>query len=223
LGGKNKIRKTRRTTNKTYTNLKQWPKNRIALSTVVTTLIILVISVLLASAVSTFAVNVVTTRDQEESLTITRPHIYCNQTVAPETPSYAQATLMIVNTAGRDIVINNLAVRGQECSWNEKALGKAVLYCVTPDTLSTDMPYIYNFNITATSPTQNQVTLGSKTYAFTVASHEPILRAGYTMLLYIVNPDSITLNDIGLTCGITLHTARAMYYRETNIQTVGGS
>jgi hypothetical protein len=128
---------------------------------------------------------------------------------------------MIVNTAGRDIVVSKLAIRGQDCSWNEQALGKAVLYCVTPDTLASDMPYINNFNLTATSPSQNQVTLGSKTYSFTVASNEPILKAGYTMLIYIINPDSTTINDIGLTCGITLHTARAMYYRETNIQSVG--
>ena len=43
-------------------------KNRLALSTVVTTLIILVVSVLLASVLTYFAINVVSTRAQEESL-----------------------------------------------------------------------------------------------------------------------------------------------------------
>jgi hypothetical protein len=38
------------------------------------------------------------------------------------------------------------------------------------------------------------------------------------MLLYIVNPDSITINDIGLTVSITIYTAQAMYYQECNVQ-----
>ena len=38
------------------------------------------------------------------------------------------------------------------------------------------------------------------------------------MIMYIVNPDSITINDIGLTVSITLYTAQAMYYREANVQ-----
>ena len=38
------------------------------------------------------------------------------------------------------------------------------------------------------------------------------------MVLYIINPDSITINDIGLTVSITLYTAQAMYYREANVQ-----
>lgn len=200
--------------------LKRWHKNRLALSTVVTTLIILVISVLLASVVSAFAINITSTRDQEESLTISKPHIYQNPTATPGTTNYAQATLMVVNTAGRDIVINKLGIRGQDTNWNDKILNQAVLYCVTPDTISSDMPYVNTFDLTAT-PEENKVTLGSTTYSFTVASDQLILKAGYTILIYIVNPDSITINDIGLTCGITLHTARAMYYREANIQTVG--
>jgi hypothetical protein len=43
-------------------------KNRIALSTVVTTLIILVVSVLLATIVTFYAINVTTNRTQQESL-----------------------------------------------------------------------------------------------------------------------------------------------------------
>jgi hypothetical protein len=38
------------------------------------------------------------------------------------------------------------------------------------------------------------------------------------MLIYIINPDSITINDIGLTVSITLYTAQAMYYQECNVQ-----
>jgi hypothetical protein len=80
------------------------------------------------------------------------------------------------------------------------------------------MPYVYNFNITGT----NTVSLGSTTYSFNVASSSSdlVLKSGYTMLIYMVNPDSIAVNDIGLTVSITLHTAQAMYYRETNVEAV---
>jgi len=48
------------------------------------------------------------------------------------------------------------------------------------------------------------------------------LKSGYTMMIYVINPDSITINDIGLTVSITLYTAQAMYYRETNVQAIAG-
>lgn len=193
-------------------------KNRYALSTVVTTLIILVISVLLASVVTYFAINVVSTRVQEESLHLTKQHIWHNSTATAGTVSYSQASLMVINTGGRDIVIDKLAVRGQECDWNDTATSndKFILYCVTNNPVQSDMLYIYNFNATGT----NTVSLGSSDYTFTVAASDLVLRSGYTLLLYIVNPDSITINDIGLTVSITLYTAQAMYYREANVQAV---
>ncbi len=53
-------------------------KNRTALSTVVTTLIILVVSVLLAGVVTYFAINVTSTRVQEENLNIAYQHVWYN-------------------------------------------------------------------------------------------------------------------------------------------------
>ena len=195
--------------------------NKYALSTVVTTLIILVISVLLASVVTYFAINVVSTRVQEESLALTKQHLYHNSTALPASPSYAQGSLMVINTGGRDIVIDKLAVRGQECSWHDAVTKKMVLFCVTTDSVSSDMQYVANFNLTESAkPEDNQVNFGSTRYNFTIASNDLVLRSGYTMMIYIINPDSITINDIGLTCSITLYTAQAMYYRESNVQAV---
>jgi len=44
-----------------------------------------------------------------------------------------------------------------------------------------------------------------------------ILRSGWTMIVYITNPDSISVSDIGITVGITVHTANAQYYKECNV------
>ncbi len=64
-------------------------KNRYALSTVVTTLIILVISVLLASVVTYFAINVVSTRVQEESLALNKQHIWLQPRSSTRDPDYS--------------------------------------------------------------------------------------------------------------------------------------
>ncbi len=199
-----------------YNSFHKVLKNRYALSTVVTTLIILVISVLLASVVTYFAINVVSTRVQEESLALTKQHIWHNATATAGNVDYSQASVMVINTGGRDVVVDKLSVRGQECVWNDTAGSdqRFVLYCITNYPGQNDMEYISNFNASGI----NKVIFGETTYNFTVANNDLILRSGYTLLIYIVNPDSISVNDIGLTVGITLNTGQAMYYREANVQ-----
>ncbi len=86
--------------------MKNFLKSRAGLSTVVTTLIILVVSVLLATVVTFYAINVTTTRVQEESIQITKLHTW------QDGATYAETAFLIVNTGGRDIVIDKLAVRG---------------------------------------------------------------------------------------------------------------
>jgi hypothetical protein len=189
-------------------------KNRLALSTVVTTLIILVISVLLAGVVSYFAINVTSTRVQEESVHITKHHVWHSGS------NRALASLMVINTGGRDLVIDKISVRGQECNWNASLAehtGKYVTYCRTSNTISDDMPYVPDFN---TDATPTEVSIDDVDYNFTVAQDDLVLQSGYTMLIYIINPDSISINDIGLTVSIEIFTAQAMYYRESNVQAV---
>jgi hypothetical protein len=188
-------------------------KNKWALSTVVTTLIILVISVLLASVVTYFAINVVSTRVQEESLHLTKQHLWHNSLAQPGWANYSLASLMVINTGGRDIVIDKLAVRGQEASWADIAGNKTVYLVITNNPIADDLPFVGNF-----TGATNTLTFGGQQYTFQQASNDLVLPSGYTMVLYIVNPDSITINDIGLTVSITLYTAQAMYYREANVQ-----
>jgi hypothetical protein len=48
---------------------------------------------------------------------------------------------------------------------------------------------------------------------------EPLTLASGGMLeIYIDNPTGVSINDIGTTIGITVFTAQAMYYQETNVQ-----
>jgi len=177
-------------------------RNRLALSTVVTTLIILVVSVLLAGVVSYFAINVTSTRVQEESLHITKQHVWHNGTVA-------QAALLLINTGGRDLVIDKISVRGQESAWD------TAFYNITTSPISDDLV----FNITLAD--KGIIDIGGTPYNFTAATDDITLRSGYTMVLYLDSPDSISVNDIGATVGLTVHTSQAMYYKETNVQATG--
>ena len=176
-----------------------------ALSTVVTTLIILVVSVLLAGVVTYFAINVTSTRVQEESLALTKQHVWYYAQ-----DSASQAAIMIINTGGRDIVIDKLSVRGQEVTWNGAT--QDVFYNVTTRSISDDLPYSAGIADAST------ISLNGVNHIFKQASSDLTLKSGETMIIYIVSPDSITINDIGLTVAITVFTSQAMYYKETNVQ-----
>jgi len=183
--------------------------NKKALSTVVTTLIILVVSVLLATVVTFYAINVTTTRVQEESLFLTKQHVWYNTT-----GGWAEAGIVIVNTGGKDVVLDKVAVRGQECNWTN------VFYWRTSTvTISNDLevtPGVLPSNISSSNSTSIVVQTSPRT--FDRAFDDLTLKSGWTMVLYIREPDSIALNDVGITVGITIFTANAQYYREINVQ-----
>jgi hypothetical protein len=167
-------------------------RNRLALSTVVTTLIILVVSVLLAGVVTYFAINVTSTRVQEESLSIANQHIWVSGT-----SGVAVGAITVTNTGGRDVVISKITVRGQASPW-------ANVYTNSSALVNKDIAYA----IASASPMTG----------FAVATRDLVLPAGSTMGIVITAPDSITLNDIGISVAFTVFTSQAMYYKETNIQ-----
>jgi hypothetical protein len=192
--------------------MKNMLKNRRALSTVVTTLIILVVSVLLAGVVTYFAINVVSTRVQQESLNLQYQHVWYSTT-----DSKAEAAIMITNTGGRDVVLQNIAVRGQSVPAGD------IFYF--PVTTMADL----NYTTTITTATNVSTSVGSG-YGYTgfflqVASGPITLVSGKTMAVYVAgnstySPGSVTVNDVGLTIAISIFSAQATYYKETNINAV---
>jgi len=195
-------------------------KNRYALATVITTLIILVVAILLAGVVTYFAINVVSTRVQQESLSISQAHIWVpsSATVGP----FVEGGLMITNTGGRDVVINQIQVRGQPCT--TVFYLDAVKADSTSGALSTELTWVAP--TTGGTPTLDGQTVGTGATAFTnplaTAPANLVLPSGDTIVVYIAGPDSVTINDIGLTVGFTVFTAQAMYYKETNVQAYVG-
>jgi hypothetical protein len=181
-------------------------KNKKALSTVVTTLIILVVSVLLATVVTFYAINVTTTRVQEENLFLTKQHVWYNTT-----GSWAEGAIVIVNTGGKDVVIDKMTVRGQEVNWTY-----AYYWRTNTVTISNDLTVTPDeINITSSSVS---ITVQGTAQTFNQATDDITLKSGYTMVVYVKNPGSIALNDVGIPVGITVFSANAQYYKECNVQ-----
>lgn len=178
-------------------------RNKKGLSTVVTTLIILVVAILLANVVVFYAINITTTRVQEENLQIYRQHIWQNGI------NYSEAAFQIINTGGRDVVVNKISVRGQECAWG------TVYYNKTANNISGDLSFIV--------PTTNgtllgkSVTVDSGNYSLVRDANNLILKSGWSAIVYVTNPGTISVNDIGTSVGFTVFTANAEYYKEANV------
>ncbi len=179
-------------------------KNRLALSTVVTTLIILVVSVLLAGVVTYFAINVTSTRVQEENLALTKQHVWVSLN------GTAVAAIMVTNTGGRDVVLSKITARGQDID-----MPTSVFYAIAEsgDDLSTDLNYTAGATIAA-----DDVFGGIAAEAVAATENSLVLPSGSTMAIYVNSPDSINVQDIGLTVALTVFTSQAMWYKETNVQ-----
>jgi hypothetical protein len=181
--------------------MRDFRRNRLALSTVVTTLIILVVSVLLAGVVSYFAINVTSTRVQEESVHVSKQHVWHDGS------SSSQAAFLMINTGGRDLVIDKISVRGQESDWAN------VYYNITDSSIAADLAYNSTLDVLG-----GDIDIGGSTYSFSNTTSDVTVRSGYSIIVYIDSPDSISINDIGLTVGMTVHTSQAMYYKECNVE-----
>jgi len=187
--------------------MKSLLKSKKGLSTVVTTLIILVVSVLLATVVTFYAINVTTTRVQEESIQVYKLHLWHNGT------TFSEAAFLIINTGGRDLVMDKISVRGQETSWAN------LWYNKTQNSISDDVPYVTP-EADGTLNGTSMITISGTAYDFTQGSagEDLILKSGWSMIVYITNPDSLSVSDIGVTVGITIFTANAQYYKESNVE-----
>jgi len=58
------------------------------------------------------------------------------------------------------------------------------------------------------------ITVQGGTRTFQQATDDLTLKSGWTMVVYVMNHDSVALNDVG----ITVFTSNAQYYKETNIE-----
>jgi len=182
--------------------MKNMLKSKKGLSTVVTTLIILVVSVLLATVVTYYAINITTNRMAQESLQMSNLHVWYNTT-----GTWAEAGFALVNTGGKDVVLQSITTRSQPATWSN------VFYWTT------DTAIIQNMSVSSVPLTTTAKALINATLTtLKPASGVITLKAGWTIVVYIMHPGSIGQNDVGTSVDVTVFTANAQWTQETNVQ-----
>jgi len=175
-------------------------KQNKGLSQVVTTLILLVVGVLLASVVSYYATNVTMTRTSQEEVRITKAHVWVNY-------SGAVAAFKVQNLGGRDILIDQFLVRSIEAD------PSTVYYYRVPSAS------IFNDDINITSyDTLTGVSVEIDGLNYTQATTDIPLMSGGEILVYIKGPSNVQMDDIGTTIGVGVTTNNAQYMTETNVR-----
>jgi hypothetical protein len=170
------------------------------LSVVVTTLILFVVGVLLASVVAYYATNITTTRTNTEEVRISSPHVWVNSTGAV-------AAFKVQNLGGKDILLDKITVRSVETTWTQ-----VYIYRVpTATRVSNDM------NVTSYDLiTGANFTLDGRTYS-QIKSDVPLISGG-ELLVYVKGPSNIQMDDIGTTVDIGVTTNNAKYLTECNVR-----
>lgn len=183
-------------------------KNKKALSSAVASLILLVVSVLLAGVSSNFALNVAGTRVQQENLFLANVDVWYKNSTA------SLGSLLITNTGETDIVLSKVTIKGQECTWNSSS--SYVLFTKVEGALSANPEYVENFTQTGS----NTLTFNGKDYDFEVVGENLILQSGWSMMFFIVNPGKLMVYDVGTPIRVTISTAQALYATETIVKAV---
>jgi len=175
-------------------------KNRTGLSTVVTTLILLVVGVLLASVVSYYATNVTMTRTEIEDVRFSKKHVWVNDTGAV-------AAFKLQNLGGRDILLDKVVVRGVESHWSD-----IWIYRVPTGTTIED-----DLNITSYATLTGGI-VEITGYNFTLCTSDIPLISGGEVFVYAKGPGNIQMDDIGTTVSFGVYTNNAQYITECNVE-----
>jgi hypothetical protein len=175
-------------------------KNSRGLSVVVSTLILLVVSVLLATLDSYYATNVMRARSNMEEVHYSDERIWANDTGAV-------AAFKLHNTGGRDILINRLTVRGVESEW-----GNVYFYRVPIDS-----SVLGEMNVTSyDNLVGNNVTIDGRLYEI---AYTPLtLVSSGVIMFYVKGPRNVQTEDVGKIVSISLCTNNANYITEASVE-----
>ena len=167
-------------------------KSKRGLSQVVTTLILLVVSVLLAGVVVYYATNVTMTRTSQEEVQIIYAHCWVNST------GFAEAAFDLKNVGGRDVLIDKITVRGVESEWTDVF-----------------------FNTTEPSGDLSFVSLAALSASYTQGADDIPVESSGERVIYIINPDNIDLTDVGTPVSITVFTMNGQWIEEVIVEYAG--
>jgi len=169
------------------------------LSEVVSTLILLVVAVLLASVATYYATNITMTRTETEGLQFGKEHMWVNSTGAI-------AAFKVSKLGVRDILIDKISIRGVTEEWTD-----VVIYRVPSGAT-------HSGDLTVCDYAGIADAMSHLTYTFSSITDDIPLASGGELLVYIKDPDNVQIDDIGTTISISVHTNNAQYITETNVE-----
>lgn len=170
------------------------------LSSTITTLIILISAVLIATLLSYFIVNVAMIRTETELLLVKKEHIWVNN-------SGAMAAFQVQNIGGKDVLIDMMAVNSIQLVWSD------VYICRLPD----NQTFNDEFEVVKYSDLSGSWFL-HQSYNFTVVESDIQLKSGRILLVIIKDPDGIEVDDIGYPASISVFTTNSEYVKRCNIE-----
>lgn len=168
---------------------------RKGLSQVVTTLIILVISVMMTTSTLTYySMTITSSAINMEQLTINEFHVWVNE-------SGAQAAIQVENIGGRDALITSIEIQYIEEPWSEIYYAYGSCDKLTPTQgLNITNSFIHNeFN-------------------FTQATGSLLLPKEGKLIIYVDQPNSIDVYDLGNMAHITVWTSAIQYLAFADIE-----
>ena len=158
-----------------------------------TTLILLVVSVLLATIVAYYATNITMTRTRQEEVELVYTHVWVDK------DGEASAAFKIKNVGSKDILLDEIAVRGVETPW-------ANVYYNDTNVPDTDLHWI---NMTILTERQK--------FEENATQDVPLASSG-EMAVYVMDPPNIELTDVGTTVSICVYTMNGQWIEEVNVE-----
>ena len=161
------------------------------LSQVVTTLILLVVSVLLAGVVTYYATNMTMVRTENEQVVLIYAHVWVNDS------DVAQAAFYLKNVGGRDILVDKITVRGVESAWANVHYNRSAA--------TGDLTWVADTSTGLTNAASDDI---------------PVASSG-GLIVYVDDPDTIQLEDVGTSVSITIFTMNCQWIKEVNVEYSG--
>jgi hypothetical protein len=163
------------------------------LSQVISSLILLVSSALLASGtVAYYAMTISTVSLKQPHLIVSDAHIWVNS-------SGAQAALVIDNIGDSDAVIEGIEVKSGRIQWS------SVYQAVA--SVDSDLVPAQGLNIEGSF----SLSIGGVIIEFSQASGSLVIPAGKEVVLYIDKPGSVKVSDVGTIASINLYNSMSRY------------
>ncbi len=175
-------------------------KDSRGLSVVVSTLILLIVAVLLATLDSFYATNVMRARSNMEEVRYSDERVWANDTGAV-------AAFKVHNIGGKDILIDSLTVRGVESEWSNVYFHR----------VSIGSSVLGGMNVTSyNNLVGNNITIDGRLYE--VANTPLPLVSSGVIMFYVKGPRNVQTEDVGKIVSIGLLTNNANYMTETNVE-----